>query len=132
MNLTCVNAGTAEAIPGEIGLRFHVVRTDRRLPIDPRIQAVLSGVRQWLPVGRNWETNGINIGFDLTAEQNVDIQQGRARLYAVGFVSYLDKAERMRITGFCRVLRLPSIQVPRTIQNCRFRRFPDPDYEYED
>jgi hypothetical protein len=130
VNLWCINTGTGDAILNEIGIRYHVVRNDRALPIEPRILGrPLGGIQ--LQTGLNFEIPNINIGRILTAEENADIQQGRSRLYCVGYVSYLDAAGRMRITGFCRVLNFPPNTTAR-IDNTRFRRFRDPDYEYED
>jgi hypothetical protein len=60
-----------------------------------------------------------------------DINQGRSKLYCVGWLSYLDNAGRMRITGFCRVLEFP-LKATSHADNSRFRIHPDSDYEYED
>jgi hypothetical protein len=131
VNITFVNPGTAEAIPAEIGLRYFVVRKDRALPIEPSIPGIGAGVGQKLVVGKNWTIENVNANKTLTPQENADIQQGRSSLYAVGYVSYLDAAGQMRITGFCRVLTFPPDQVAFRI-NSRFRRFRDPDYEYDD
>jgi hypothetical protein len=140
VDLVCVNTGTAEAILEEVGLDYHVVRNDRAIPGSsnsatgsPAINAVFKFGGQKLPCGRNWPTHDINIGRALTAQENADIQQGRSKLYCVGFVSYLDGSDppRMRVTGFCRVLTFPQGAVAH-IGNSRFRRFRDPDFEYED
>jgi hypothetical protein len=131
VNLTCVNNGTGEAILGEVGIRYHVVAANRRLPIDPHISALgnFNGYR--LLCGRNAEMPNINNGTILTPQQNADIQQGRSKLYCVGYVTYLDGSNRMRITGFCRVLTFPSEALAH-VGNCRFLVFKDPDYEYQD
>lgn len=52
-------------------------------------------------------------------------------LYCLGYVSYLDGAKNMRITGFYRVLEIRADALAR-LENCCFRKFDDPDYEYED
>jgi hypothetical protein len=131
IDVTCVNNGTANATLLQIGIDYFVVREERPLPIRTAINAVRNyGAR--LEVGRNCLITDIDINRILSAEENADIQQNRARLYCVGYISYLDGGQRMRITGFCRVLTLPKIEVARTVENCRFRRFRDPDYEYED
>jgi hypothetical protein len=131
VNVTCVNTGTAEAILSEIGLRCVVATANSPIPIDPNIAAIrnLGGAR--LPSGLNWETKDIDTKMVLTAQDKADIQQGSSKFYCVGFVSYLDAASRMRITGFCRVLTFPPDGWTH-IGNCRFRRARDSDYEYED
>ena len=131
VNLTCVNNGTTEAILSEIGIKYFVVKNDRALPIEPHIPAISKLAGRRLPCGRNWETKDINANKILTPDENADIQQGRSKLYCVGFVSYLDASVRMRITGFCRVLTFPEDALAH-VGNCRFRVFDDPDYEYED
>jgi hypothetical protein len=122
VNLTCVNNGTTEAVLSEIGIKYFVVRSDRALPIEPRIPAIFNFAGQQLPCGRNWETRDIDTRRILTPEENANIQQGRSHLYCVGYVSYFDAAGRMRITGFCRVLKFPQDALAH-IGNCRFRKF---------
>jgi len=131
VNLTCVNNGTTEAILGAIGIKYFVIKEGKSLPIEPDIPTIinLSGAR--LPCGFNWPIKGININRILTPEENADIQQGRFKLYCVGYINYLDASGRMRITGFCRVLTFPQDTLAHA-GNCRFRVFDDPDYEYED
>jgi len=85
-----------------------------------------------LEVGPNWLIPSIDVKTTLTPDQNADIQQRRAKLYCVGYVSYHDAGKRMRITGFCRVLHFPETAHLATAANCRFRLFDDPDYEYQD
>jgi hypothetical protein len=132
IDVTCVNKGISAAALQHIGITYFVARKGRPLPIQPAIPAVREYRGARLEVGINYPFENININRILTAQENADIQQERSELYCVGWVSYLDGANRMRITGFCRVLRLPPLEVPRTIENCRFRRVRDPDYEYED
>jgi hypothetical protein len=131
VNLTCVNTGTAEAVMHEVGLRYEVVRTDRLIPIDPKIRALRRYQGGRLECGRNWTVENIDANFSLSNEQNTQIQNGQSKLYCVGYVSYVDSADRMRITGFCRVLTFPPDAVAH-VGNTRFRKFDDPDYEYED
>lgn len=131
INLVAVNHGTTEAILAEIGIKYFVVKEGRFLPIEPAIPAIFNFSGGKLPCGLNWETKGINTNRILTPEENADIQEGRSKLYCVGFLSYLDASGRMRITGFCRVLTFPQDALAH-IGNCRFRVFDDPDYEYED
>ncbi len=131
VNLTCVNNGTTDAILHEVGIKYLVVKKDRGLLTEPDIPAVLNVRGAALPCGRNWTIEDLRVGTVITAEQNVDIQQHRADLYCIGYVSYFDAAERMRITGFCRILTFPQNALAHT-GNCRFRVFDDPDYEYED
>jgi hypothetical protein len=128
INLWCVNNGTSDAILHDIGVRYHVVRTNRALPIEPQIPSIprFEGSEEHLPTGRNLRIPNINIGRVLTTEENSDIQQGRSKLYCVG-----DAAKRMRITGFCRVLKFPPDAFTH-VGNCRFMAVKDPDYEYED
>jgi hypothetical protein len=131
VNLTCVNTGTADALLGQLGIRYEIVRTDRNLPMDPGIPAIFNYGGGRLACGRNWTVDNIDTGRVLTPEENADIQQRRADLHCIGYVSYLDASDRMRITGFCRVLVFPEDALA-DVQQCRWRVFPDPDYEYED
>jgi hypothetical protein len=132
VNLAFVNNGTAEAIINEMGIKFVVVRKGQAIPFDPHIPAVrgvvIAGGRMSSGIG--WRIEGIEDGTVLTDAQNTAIQNGKAILYCIGYMSYLDASERMRITGFCRVLTFADDAI--IAQNCRFRVFDDPDYEYED
>ena len=130
-NLTCVNTGTTEAILQEIGIRFYVVANDRPIPFDRQITPALPLSGRRLQSGVNGEVEGIPFDMVISDEQNVQIQQGRSKLYCVGFISYQDGAERLRITGFCRVMTFPDNALPHA-DNIRFRTFEDRDYEYED
>lgn len=134
VSLGIVNNGTGEATLNTMGIRFVIVRAGRPIPFDPDIPDIpgvnVAGVR--MPVGVWWTYPNIRNGTQLTDAEVADIQNGVCELYCLGFVSYYDDARNMRITGFCRILTLPPFPVPHTIQNCRFRKFDDPDYEYED
>ena len=83
-----------------------------------------------MPVGVWWRYDVKN-GIQLTDAENTDIQNGTSKLYCIGYVSYYDGARNMRITGFCRILEIPAAIGARE-GNCRFLKFHDPDYEYED
>jgi hypothetical protein len=131
INMTCVNNGTTDAILAEIGFKFFVVKKDKLIPIEPNIPAILKLGGARLSCARNWITNNIIEGKILTNEENVKIQNQTYELYCVGYISYLDEAKRMRITGFCRVLSFPENTLAH-IGNCRFRVFRDRDYEYAD
>ena len=131
VNLWCVNIGTADARLQEIGLRYDVVREGAMLPAAPQINAAFQAGGAIVRPGLNNQFGNLNTGRVLTAEDNADIQQGRSKLYCVGFISYLDGADRLRITGFCRVLKFPHNTTARA-DNSRFWPFDDPDYEYED
>jgi len=101
------------------------------LPLKTAITAVQHFGGQALPVGLNCPFPDISINRKFTAEENHEIHQGVSRLYCVGWISYRDGAGDLRITGFCREL----VASPNTLirfDNCRFRKFRDPDYEYED
>jgi hypothetical protein len=132
VNLTLVNNGTAEGVFNEAGIKFFVVRNDRALPPEPAIPAILWGPGEML-CGLNLYFKNIGDGTILSDHDNVEIQNGRSKLYCVGYVSYLDSLKRMRITGFCRVLTFPG-SILAMASNCRFRALdpPDPDFEYED
>jgi hypothetical protein len=132
VNLTLVNNGTAEGIFNEAGLKFFVVRADRPLPPEPAITALIRGPANLL-CGLNLYFPNIGDGTILTERDNVEVQNGRSKLYCVGYISYFDSQRRMRITGFCRVLTFPP-NVLAMASNCRFRALdpPDPDFEYED
>jgi hypothetical protein len=132
VNLTLVNNGTAEGIFNEAGLRFFVVKADRPLPPEPNIPVILRGPGKML-CGLNLYFREIDTNTVLTQQENVDVQNARSKLYCIGYVSYLDGKNRMRITGFCRVLTFPT-NVLALASNCRFRALDpaDPDFEYED
>jgi len=130
VDLWCVNTGTSDAFIGEVGIAFHVVRNDRALPLEPRMPAIRNFNGGKLLTGRNWEIPDINIGRTLDNAENVAIQNGSAKIYCVGWLSYLDSVDRMRITGFCRVLECPPSALARA-DNSRFRTHLDPDYEYQ-
>jgi hypothetical protein len=132
VNPTFVNRGTANARLNTAGLRFVIVRADRAIPFDPAISANIpqvAGVE--LGTAINLALEAITDGTVLTNAQNTELQNGTSKLYCVGFISYFDAADQMRITGFCRVLTVPANALART-DNCRFLVFNDPDYEYED
>jgi hypothetical protein len=131
INLTCVNHGTADAFLQQIGVRYFVVRSDRELPIKTDISANVGLIGATLSSGLNYVLPNIKSETILSAAENTAIQQGDARLFCVGYVSYFDQARRLRITGFCRVLTFP-LQGIAHRENSRFRKFDDPDYEYED
>lgn len=130
INLTCVNTGTANAILGQIGVRCHVVGDARLLPADPGIDTTLY-LQGSLLSGLNWPLHNLNTGRILTQHELGDIQAGHAKLFCVGWLSYLDSGNRLRITGFCRVLKPPAGAVL-TTANARFSVCKHPDYEYED
>jgi hypothetical protein len=132
VNVTYVNNGTTNVVFNDTGIRFVIVRNDRLIPFDPKIKAIPFKPPGEIECGRSWEMQGLTDGTILTPEQNVEIQQGRSRLLCIGYVSYLDAAKRMRITGFCRVMEVPATGILAHQGNVRFRRFPDDDYEYED
>jgi hypothetical protein len=131
VTLTCVNIGTVDATLAEVGIRYEIVRNDLSLPPKPHIDAVYNFAGARLPCGRNFVIDRLANGPTLTAEEAADIQQERSQLYCIGYVSYLDNAGRMRITGCCRVLTFPAGRLAHT-GNARFRVFHDPDFEYED
>jgi hypothetical protein len=131
VDLTCVNTGTTDAILHQVGLKYLIVRNGRDLPLEPAIPHIYSFQDARLPCGRNWTVENIDTNRILAMAENDDVQTGRSKLYCVGYVSYFDAANRMRITGFCRVLKFPPDALA-DVEHCRFRRFRDPDYEYED
>jgi hypothetical protein len=131
INLTCVNSGTSNAFLQQVGMRFFVVRNGRGLPIEPDIPAIFGAGKAPLESGLNYPFLNLTTKAVLSSAEYSAIQTNAADLYFVGYVSYFDGAERMRITGFCRVLDFPKNSVARP-DNCRFRKFDDADYEYED
>lgn len=131
INLICVNNGTSDALLQNVGMRFFVVRDGRDLPIETEIPALFGAENARLQTGLNYSFLKIDTKTILTPAQYSAVQANEAKLYCVGYVSYFDGASRLRITGFCRVLDFPSNSVARA-DNCRFRKFDDPDYEYED
>lgn len=131
VNLVCVNTGATNAILGQIGIRCHVAGSERVLPADPNMAASLFP-RGILEPGLNWTVPNLNTGRILAQHEQTDIQQKRANLYCVGWISYLDGDERVRITGFCRVLEVPQGNAIFTTANARFRICQHPDYEYQD
>jgi hypothetical protein len=131
VTLVCVNTGVADAKLQEIGLRYEIVRNGATLPPAPDIDHVLQANGAAVRSGKNHRFPLINIGRVITAAENTEIQNKTASLFCVGYISYLDAADLMRITGFCRVLEFPHNTIARA-DNSRFRIFKDPDYEYED
>jgi hypothetical protein len=131
IEITCVNHGTMPAKLEAVGINYHIVEKGRPLPIRTAIKAVRFYKDARLEIGVNYPLGDIE-GRTLSMKENADVQQERDELYCVGWVSYRDGLGDLRITGFCRVLRFPPVHVARTIENCRFRRFRDPDYEYQD
>ena len=134
VNLVCVNCGATDAIFQEIGIKYYIVNAARDIPIEPNIPALpitVGGTR--IQSGLNYKFLELKEGTVITPDQNIAIQRETAKLYCVGYVSYVDQAERMRITGFCRVLTFPKMaSVNRSTGSCRFRVHDDPDYEYQD
>jgi hypothetical protein len=131
VSLTCLNNGETVALLQELGLKYLVVRNDRDLPLEPDIPAIVNFGNARLPVGRNLPLRNLNANKILTGTENSAIQEGRAKLYCIGWISCLDEANRMRITGFCRVLTFPE-NVMADVEHARFRTHADPDYEYQD
>lgn len=130
ISLTCVNYGTSVALLHEVGIRCFVVKATHELPMQPAIPAAFAQNVNLLS-GRNYTFPNIDTELILSDRDNVSIQQGDAKLFCIGYISYFDQARRMRITGFCRELTFPENALAHR-QNCRFRKFDDPDYEYED
>ncbi len=127
VTLECINTGPVDAFLNEVGIAINVVKNIQRPnEIGPR----LTGHGERMHSGVNSQFLGIKLG-DLTPEDSRAIVQGVAKLYCLGYISYRDAAERIRITGFCRVLTFPPDALPLK-GNCRFRVVDDPDYEYED
>jgi hypothetical protein len=131
VNLGIVNTGTVVATIHQIGVRFVVARADQFIPFDPNIPGVPVGAQLVSGVWMTIPDISDSDGTTLTNPQNADIQEGRSKLYCIGYVSYLDAAGRMRITGFCRVLSVPQNTLA-LATNCHFFKTDDPDYEYED
>ncbi len=136
VRLVCVNTGAADASLGAIGIRCHVVGNEYLLPADPGMDANFSLGGNILQSGLNLtipsREASVDTGRILAEHERTSVQRGRAKLYCVGWISYLDTAGRMRITGFCRVLEAPPGHAILTTENGRFRIRKHPDYEYED
>jgi hypothetical protein len=117
-----------------MGMRTIVVLKDHPIPFDPHFNPIPVEIPDnKLVVGVWLQFKDIPAGPPLTQQEIIDIRAKRANLYCLGYVSYLDAAGNMRITGYCRVLMLPEVSTASlAIENCRFRRFDDPDYEYRD
>ena len=65
----------------------------------------------------------------ITDKQNVELQEGLATLYCLGFVTHLDAPRRLRTTAFCRAMTFPKGTLARA-DNCRFAIVEDSDYDY--
>ena len=63
------------------------------IPIDTAIPAILNFPRPEMLVGRNYPFENIATNTVFTAAENSNIQQERADLYCVGFVSCVDAAD---------------------------------------
>ena len=100
--------------------------------MEPEIPAIhqFGGAR--LVSGKNWRNENVEQGTILTAEQNTHIQRGTAKLYCVGYLSYLDARANMRITGFCRVLEFPQNSLARVPTPAASASLTTPTTEYED
>ena len=132
VDLVCVNYGTVAAVLHEIGIKFHVIDIAKVIPIAREIKALIRPQNLRIEFGLNSRFEGITDGTVITPDQKRSIQIETSKLYCFGYVSYFDAAG-MRITGFCRVLTFPqNIPINKSISNCRFRVFYDPDFEYED
>ena len=130
VDITCVNSGTSPAFLREIGVDYFIVKKQRPLPIKTDIKAIGNFGRQALPVGLNCPFPNIDLNRVLTAQEGADLRDGQSKLYCVDWISYFDGRGYLRIKGFCRVLTYSLSG--HEIENCRFRKFDDPDYEYED
>jgi hypothetical protein len=85
-----VNIGTSEARLEQVGIRYHIVKNDRPIPLEPDIIATENLSGRKLPCGINWRIMELKDKDRLTLspEQNVEIQKASSRLYCVGFISY--------------------------------------------
>ncbi len=133
VNLGIVNYGTKEGTLNSTGIRFIVIPKDHPIPFDPHFPDIPGlNIAGWRLIVGVWLTIPDIPGPPLAQQQIIDIQNRRANLFCLGYVSYWDGANNMRITGYCRMLQLPKASTaPLAIENCRFRPFDDPDYEYE-
>ena len=128
VELTFVNTGTADARLGEVGIRFLVLQTGDTLPNAQKIPSIYDfRDTEKLVCGVNTQIE-CDTGFKLRQEEFDFIQKSRFKLYCIGWTSYRDKAGRLRITGFCRILEGDLSDA----YHARFCKFDDTDYEYED
>jgi hypothetical protein len=86
VTLVCVNTGPAvDAFLNEVGIVIHVGQDVRgRVEIGP----LLAGHEERIYSGFNFQFPGINMG-KLTPEDSRAIVQGVAKLYCLGYISYL-------------------------------------------
>ena len=129
MDLTFVNTGTADAILSQVGLKFRTLPPGATLPNEPGIRAIhtfTGGMK--LVCGVNGEFKDIDTGQAPSSQEFDELQQQRTKLYCIGWISYLDGGNRLRITGFCRVMEGSLTDA----FHARFYKVDDPDYEYQD
>jgi len=130
VRLVCVNNGTTEATITDYGMKFLVVKEGKALPSDPEFAPIgISGLR--LQSGVSLKFPDFFDGTTLTDADHADIRNGKAKLYFLGFLHYLDGVQRLRTTAFCRVLTIP-VRLGSYQDIGRFAVVSDPDYEYED
>lgn len=125
----CVNNGTTEATLTEFGIRFLLIEADEFLPFPaPPIPKI--DIRFYVACGITYRLPDVSNAITLTKTEYENIRSGTTKLYCIGYLRYLDGAERVRSTGLCRVLTFP--ERASSEDSGRFRVVPDPDYQYED
>ncbi len=127
--IVCVNNGTTEAVITEYGAKFIVVEEGTSIPF-PRLQIPPIRIRYQLQCGVSLHLPNILDGTIIPNTEQESIRDGFTKLYCIGYLHYWDGLNRLRTTGFCRVLTFPEHADASDIG--RFRVSQDPDYEYED
>jgi hypothetical protein len=131
VRVTCVNSGTTEATITEFGASCHIIAKDKFLPFpNPPIPQVVNNARYPLACGITLHLPNVLNAITLTGDQIARIRSGGEKLYCIGYLRYLDGANRLRSTGLCRVWTFPENAEPADAG--RFRVVNDSDYEYED
>jgi hypothetical protein len=136
VELNVVNIGNTPATLTE--MKFTTVILPTAVPL-PAIPAFYSGqaiqLNGELPSGITLRIPNISNNYKLSPEERNNILNGIERLYCVGYINYLDKKERLRVTSFCRYFEPPKstyLHPFKAKDYGRFRIMKDPDYEYQD
>jgi hypothetical protein len=136
VSLIVVNHGdmSARYIRGEV--TAAVVQNGHLLPAKPFFAGVMvfTTTVEELPSGITLEFAKLIAHDKLSTADWISLRNGKSSLYCYGYVDYLDAANRLRRTTFCRVLRPTDPNARLSSENARFAKLDpeDKDYEYQD
>jgi hypothetical protein len=123
IEVDCVNVGTSDARFIDYGCDFLLVRKGASFPAKHdyahrrQINTVLkSGITGPFP----------DLVLPVTQEAELAVRNALADFYCVGYLHYMDGANNVRTTAFCRKL------IVNEWRSGHFVLFENPDYEYQD